>query len=402
MTQLFEQKWKAVKNTLTDGLPENKAKTLDVVLENTRREAASMQGAMLFENASAGATSTGNIAALNKVILPVLRRVMPGVIANEIVGVQPMPGPVAQIHSLKIRYAESAGGATANQEALAPRHVANVAAAYSGNENSGSPAAADTTNLEGVPGNALTIDIVKEVVKAKTRRLSARWTIEATQDAQSMQGIDLEAEIMAALAQEITLEIDQEILSNLRALPPTATSANTFDQALVSGQATFVGDEFAALAILINKQANDIAKRTRRGPGNWVVVSPDALTVLQSAKSSAFARTTEGDLEGPTNTRFVGTLNSQMRVFVDTYAQTSTPILVGYKGSSEIDAGAYYCPYVPLTSTQTVLDPQTMEPVVGFFSRYGWLTLTNENNSLGNSQDYFGLVGMNDSTLSFF
>jgi hypothetical protein len=377
---------------------------MNVVLDNTLKESAklSMQTPQaLFENASAGAVSAGNIAMLNKVILPVLRRVMPGVIANDLVGVQAIDGPVAQINTLRVNYAQTVGGATAGDEAFAPRHVRDVAVAYSGNENSSNPAAGDTIAMEGVPGNAVTIELVKEIVKAGTRRLSARWTIESQQDAQATAGIDVEAELMAAIAQAITLDIDQEILRRLRALPPTPTAANTFDQSAVSGQATFVGDEFAALAILINKEANDIATRTRRAPGNWIVVSPTALTVLQSARSSAFARTTEGDLEGPTNTKLVGTLNSSLKVYCDIYATAATSILVGWKGGTELDAGCFYCPYVPLTSTPVMWDPTTFEPTVGFMTRYGWLELNNRATSLGNSQDYYGLVGMNSGTLSF-
>lgn len=402
MTMLFERKWKAVKDVLKRDLPHNKAAVLDVVLENVKRQTeGSAKASMLFENSSAGATSAGNVAALNKVILPVIRRVLPGVIANDLVGIQPMSGPVAQIHTLKIKYAQTAGGATAGSEMFAPQYVNDVAAAYSGNETSANPAGAEVTKLEGVPGNAVQVDIVKEIVQAKTRRLSARWTIEAAQDAQAQQGLDIEAELLAALAQEITLEIDQEILRRLRTLPPTPIAANTFDQAAVSGQATFVGDEFAALAVLINKEANDIAVRTRRGTGNWIVVSPTALTILQSARSSAFARTTEGDLEGPTNTKLVGTLNSALKVYVDHYATDSTSVLVGFKGSSEMDAGCFYCPYVPLTASDVIIDPQTFEQVVSFMTRYGWLEFENSATSFGNSRDYYGLVGITSANLSF-
>ena len=211
-----------------------------------------------------------------------------------------------------------------------------------------------------------------------------------------MHGLDVEAEIMAALAQEITVEIDQEILASLRGLSG-ATLA--YDQAAVSGTATFVGDEHAALAVVVNRAANLIAQRTRRGAGNWAVVSPAALTVLQSATTSAFARTTEGTFEAPTNTKFVGTLNGAMRVYVDGYANDTTPVLVGYKGSSEADAAAFYCPYVPLMSSGVVLDPSTFEPVVGFMTRYGYVDLSNTASSLGNAADYLARISI--SNVSF-
>ena len=386
MSELFESKWGETKQALTEGLTGNKKKTMDVVLENTKR--------YLSEAATSGATSAGNVATLNRVILPVIRRVMPTVIANEIVGVQPMSGPVGQIHTLRIRYADTvANNATAGEEALSPFKIAR---AYSGNEastdNDGDAKAASTAAREGQAGNRLAIQIMKQPVEAKSRKLSARWTFEAAQDAQAQQGIDVEAEIMAALAQEITAEIDQEIIGSLRSLAGTA--AETFDQSAVSGTATFVGDEHAALAVLINRVANQIATRTRRGAGNYAVVSPTALTILQSATTSAFARSTEGTFEAPTNTKFVGTLNGAMRVYVDGYAVDSTDVLVGYKGSSEADAPAFYCPYIPLMSSGVVLDPSTFEPVVGFLTRYGYIELTNTASSLGNAADYLGKVAI--------
>ena len=387
--QLLEGRWTETKDALLEGLQGTRRTTMAIILENTKKH--------LTENATAGATAVGNVATLNRVILPVIRRVMPTVIANEIVGVQPMTGPVAQIHTLRVRYAETnnASGTSndtvAGEEALSPFKVAT---AYSGDGDLGIASA--TSALEGVAGRKINVQILKQVVEAKTRKLSARWTFEAAQYAQAMHGIDVEAEIMAALAQEITVEIDQEILASLRSL-----SGNTYNynQATVSGTATFVGDEHAALAVLINRAANLIAQRTRRGSGNWAVVSSAALTVLQSATTSAFARTTEGTFEAPTNTKFVGTLNGAMRIFVDGYAADTQAVLVGYKGTSEADAAAFYCPYIPLMSSGVVLDPSTFEPVVGFMTRYGYVELTNTSSSLGNAADYLESVGV--SNLSF-
>ena len=390
MSQLLNERWSETKEALLEGLQGNKRATMGVCLENTRRH--------LAESATAGATSTGNIATLNRVILPVIRRVMPTVIANEIVGVQPMTGPVAQIHTLRVRYADDADGVVAGEEALSPF---KIAAAYSGNNNNSAPKADTTANLEGRPGKRMSIQILKAPVEAKSRKLSARWTFEAAQDAQAQQGIDIEAEIMAALAQEITAEIDQEILASLRGL---ATVEEEYDQSLVSGTATFVGDEHAALAIQINRVANLIAQRTRRGAGNWAVVSNQALTILQSATTSAFARTTEGTFEAPTNTKFVGTLNGAMRVYVDAYLRDSddnNQVLIGYKGTSEADAAAFYCPYIPLMSSGVVLDPATFEPVVGFLTRYGYVELNNTASSLGNAADYLGRVAIKSSKVSF-
>jgi hypothetical protein len=395
MSEMINENWQATKGALLEGLNGHKKSVMDVTLENTRR--------YLAESATAGATSAGNVATLNRVILPVIRRVMPTVIANEIVGVQPMTGPVSQIHTLRVRYSDTqdatgtANDVTAGDEALSPFKIGQ---AYSGDGTDGK--AASTAALEGSAGNRLSIQILKQAVEAKSRKLSARWTFEAAQDAQAQQGIDIEAEIMAALAQEITAEIDQEILTSLRSL---ASVEETYDQAAVSGTATFVGDEHAALAVQINRVSNKIAQRTRRGAGNFAVVSNQALTILQSATTSAFARTTEGTFEAPTNTKFVGTLNNAMRVYVDSYmadsGQDDNQVLIGYKGSSEADAAAFYCPYIPLMSSGVVLDPDTFEPVVGFMTRYGYVELTNTASSLGNAGDYLGKVSITSANVSF-
>jgi hypothetical protein len=394
--ELLESRWGETKEALLEGLNGTKRNSMNVILENTRR--------YLKENASAGSTASGNIATLNRVILPVIRRVMPTVIANELVGVQPMTGPVGQIHTLRVRYANSltdnsaaATSVTAGEEALSPFKIAQAystvpagtatATSYTGN---------NTATMEGTGGKQISVQILKQAVEARTRKLQARWTFESAQDAQAMHGIDVEAEIMAALAQEITAEIDQEILLSLRSL---ASTEFTYNQATVSGTATFVGDEHAALAVLVNRVANLIAQRTRRGAGNYAVVSSAALTVLQSATTSAFARTTEGTFEAPTNTKFVGTLNGSMRVFVDSYAADTQSVLVGYKGSSEADAPAFYCPYIPLMSSGVVLDPTTFEPVVSFMTRYGYIELTNTASSFGNAGDYVGEIAV--SNLSF-
>ena len=393
---LLESRWDETKDALLEGLEGSRRSSMSVVLENTKK--------YLAEAASTGATASGNVATLNRVILPVIRRVMPTVIANEIVGVQPMQGPVGQIHTLRVRYAETVTSTAsapfetdtvAGDEALSPFKIAT---AYSGTTSATSTTgrAGATAAMEGDGGNQISIQILKQPVEAKTRKLQARWTFEAAQDAQSMHGIDVEAEIMAALAQEITAEIDQEVLGSLRSL---AATEETYNQAAVSGTATYVGDEHAALAVLVNRVANKIAQRTRRGAGNFAVVSPESLTVLQSASTSAFARTTEGTFEAPTNTKFVGTLNGAMRIYVDSYASDGTATLVGYKGSSETDAAAFYCPYVPLMSSGTVLDPSTFEPVVSFMTRYGYVELSNTASSLGNAGDYVGEIAM--SNISF-
>ena len=387
---LTEAKWDAVKSKLLEGLNGNRRVVMNAVLNNHRNN-------MLRESATLGATTGGNIASLNKVILPILRRVMPTIIANELIGVQPMSGPIGQINTMRVRYANDAPGVFAGQEAMSPYMLAKSYSGAAASDNN-APRPGATAELEGTMGRTMNIQMVRETVEAQTRRLGARWTMEAAQDAQSQWGIDIESEVMASVAQHITVEIDQEILFNLRKLAGTA--AVTYDQSQVTGVATFVGDEHAALAILINRQANLIAQRTRLGAANWAVVSPTALTILQSATTSAFARTTEGVFEAPTNVKFAGTLNNSMKIYVDAYATDATDVMVGYKGANETEAAAFYCPYIPLTSTGVQMDPNTGEFVTSFLTRYGYVELKDSATSLGNAGDYLSRIALKNVSFS--
>ena len=179
MTQpLLEGRWGETKEALLEGLKGTRRTTMAIILENTRKK--------LVETATGGATAAGNVASLNRVILPVIRRVMPTVIANEIVGVQPMNGPIAQIHTLRVRYAETMNDTSAfdtdtvaGDEALSPF---KIAVAYAGDSTTGK--ASSTASLEGAPGRKINVQILKQTVEARTRKLSARWTFEAAQDAE--------------------------------------------------------------------------------------------------------------------------------------------------------------------------------------------------------------------------
>lgn len=355
----------------------------ETVLENSRR-------AILKEHATAGSTVAANVAIINKVMMPLIKRVMPTVMAHELVGVQPLTGPSGLITTMRIRYATTSpfqgNGIVAGQEAMSPYLVG---AWYSGNEDMDNPGAADTAVLEGTGGNDINIEFVKEDVKAGSRKLKARFTLEAMQDAESQYGANVEQELTSALAQQIVLDIDQEILGKLRSIAGLAVA--TYDQNKISGVATSVVDEHAALAVMINRYSNEIARKIRKASANWSVVSHTVLSVLQSATASQFVRTTEGTFEAPTNNKFIGTLNGTLKVYVNTYA-TDDDILIGYKGSDEIDAAAYYCPYVPVMCSGTILDPNTFEHVMAMTTRYGFFALTNPANSLGNAGDYLARI----------
>ena len=326
------------------------------------------------------------------VIFPVLKRVMPNIIANEILGVQ-LPrtiieNKICQIHTLRVRYKNDEElladiKAIEEQEfGLDPRLPKNI--------DKPTILASLKEQLDG--GNRLSIQILKEIVEASDKKFQDKWAYSGTIHPNPK--VDINAEILAALAQELIAEIDQDHLSQISEI--AGNPFTTYDMLNVTGTPYCVGDVHAALAILINRGANLIAGRTRRGAGNWCIVSPTALTILQSATTSAFVRTCEGSsFVLPASTKFVGLLNGFMKVYVDQYADDRTPILIGYKGN-EIDAAAFYSPRQFLT-----LDTSINDGYYRFERTDGLLPLENEPNSLGNAADYLSSVGINVDTLRF-
>jgi len=446
MKELFEN-WEGTKSALTDGLDPRRANIVNQVLENQKK--------YLVETAGADVTSAGNIGSFQKIVLPMIRRIIPGTVATELVGVQPMNGPTGLIFSMRLVYKNSAtttespgGDIAVNDEAFGNTssvqpYASKMRRFYAGGVNPSqaggpfdpttgvsiggafTPAATfdlttapltgnggNTLDMESFPGRAMGIQILRQAVEAKTRRLQAKWSIEAMQDLASQHGLDLEAEITQALSAEIVHEIDNEIVTDLITL---AGATETFDMSgSFTGVPHYVGDRHAVLGVLINKVANEIAAKTRRGAGNFIVVSPQVVSVLQSAAKSVFAPAVSGSFEGPNNTRLAGTLNGTIKVYsflfnasfaavaqasVDNSTVTSTSdiVLVGYKGGNgETDAGYFYCPYIPLMTSNTVIDPQTYNNQLAVLTRYGKATFTASNTSLANSADYYGKIVVNN------
>ena len=198
-------------------------------------------------------------------------------------------------------------------------------------------------------------------------------------------------------------EIDSEILSDLIAL---AGTVGVYDYATIGQgpqyQPAYLGDRFANLGVIINAVANEIARKTRRGAANWIVVSPMVVSILQSASKSVFAPAVAGSFKGPNNSMLVGTLNGTIKVYSYLWNQvsglaaaTNDVVLIGYKGGNgETDTGYFYCPYIPLMSSGTVMNPVTMQPVVSMMTRYGKTAFTQTESSLGNSSDYYGKINV--------
>jgi hypothetical protein len=491
MNELFEN-WSETKSALLEGLPTSKQQIVERVLENQKNY-------LLAETAAAGSTQAHDIAGFRKILIPMIRRIIPGTIATELVGVQPMSGPVGLVYTLRYRYAEGVSGTTnANPFGLPGTitagdevfgNVSPIRQWYSGaaGAGTGSPGAAsdpqpagasgltyvddngdvttpistggatgyawpsslpnnDTSKfagytdafgqpiggslyggsgsfIEGSGGRKMTMDVVSQAVEAGSRKLQAGWTIEAMQDLNAQHGLDLESEMTQALSAEIVQEIDQEIITDLLALAGTVETFDGAGSGVYGGSAgtgnyrpAFVGDRLANLGVVINRVCNEIARKTRRGAGNFIVVSPLVVSVLQSAAKSVFAPAVEGSFKGPNNTMLVGTLNGTIKVYSYLWNQagagvqlgfggspagsTDDVILVGYKGGNgEVDSGYFYCPYVPLMSSGVVVNPTTFQPVVSLMTRYGKAVFTNTNTSLGNSADYYGKITVADLDL---
>jgi len=422
---LLTENWIETKAALLEGLTGSKKQIVSTLLENQKQ--------YMMETASATATTANAVDGFQKIVIPMIRRILPGTIATDLVGVQPMSGPVGLVYSLRFAFAESvdtngdpSNDIAAGDEVFANNSkmkrfysTANVGTAgyppaLTANTSTG--VGANTSDYEGYGGRALRLSVLKQTITAGSRKLQARWTMEAAQDMTSQHGLDLENELTAALSAQIAHEIDNEILTDLLAL---AATVGTFDFATPPAgfSPNFIGDRYAELGILVNKLANEIGAKTRRGPGNWLVGSHLVTSILQSASKSVFAPAVSGQFQDPTGNKLVGMLNGQMRVYSYNWGlndawtltggagsatgTTGEDILIGYKGgSSELDTGYFYCPYVPLMSTGVVMDANTFMPAVSLMTRYGKATFTNAGTSLGNSADYYARIRITNVSFS--
>lgn len=409
MEQIYEN-WQGTKEKLLTGLSESKKNILSPILDN--------QYAVLKETASAGTTAAGAIGNFQKIVIPMMRRIIPGTIATELVGVQPMTGPVGLAYSIRFIFAESV---TANQQ---PGTLTNPnddivagdevfghvnpklrrfyssadasvnSGAFPSNVTTSSGEGSLTSDLEAFGGRAITTEVLKQTVTATSRKLQARFTMESKQDLNASHGLDIESELATHLAASVVQEIDNEIINDLIAL---AGSTDSFDMAgPMTGVPSYVGDRHAVLGVLINKVANEIARKTRMGPANWIVVSPLVASVLQSASKSVFAPAVQGSFEGPNNTRLVGILNGTIKVYTYIYHDQGTePVLLGYKGGNgEMEAGYFYCPWIPITGTGVMQNPENTNYHMSIMTRYGKAKFTSTATSLGNSADYYGRIAV--------
>jgi len=361
-----------------------------VLLENQEREMAKQHEA-LFEAAPTNAVGsygdTGGMAKFDPVLISLVRRAMPQLIAYDIAGVQPMTQPTGLIFAMKSRY-----GSMGGTEALF--NEADTDYSGTGTHAGTNPATGTYTTGEGLATSAaerlgqggsgdgsfgqMAFSIEKTSVTAKTRALKAEYSIELAQDMKSVHGLDAEGELSNILSAEILTEINREVVRTVyKTAKPGAqagtATAGTFDLDVDSNGRWSV-EKFKGLLFQIEREANAVGQLTRRGRGNFIITSADVASALAMAGVLDYAPALNTSLNvDDTSTTFAGVLNGKYKVYVDPYAANISNdqyFVVGYKGTSAFDAGLFYCPYVPLQMVRAV-DPNSFQPKIGFKTRYG-------------------------------
>jgi len=371
-----------------------------LVLENQERamqEEASNYG-RLFEatpiNVAPTSPTSGNIQGFDPILIGLVRRALPNLMAYDICGVQPMTGPTGLIFAMRSRYATPDGAEAFYNEAntvfagtvsdtVANAIVSlsqNVAAMTMANTGIGD----STANFETKVMANMAFSIERVSVTAKTRGLQASYTMELAQDLKAIHGLDAETELTNILSTEILAEINREVVRTVYATANVGilgASTAVFDlSANVASNGTsgrWQVEKYKSLLFAIERAANKIAKDTRRGKGNLLIVSTDVASALAMTGlldyNSALSNNTNLTVDDTGNT-FAGTLFGRVKVYVDPYSVAASDyVVVGYKGSSPYDAGLFYCPYVPLQMVRAI-DPDNYQPKVGFKTRYGMVS----------------------------
>ena len=385
------------------------AQLLENTLQAIRQDGALQSGNFLSEaspipaNAMAASSSdatTGSIDTFDPILISLVRRAAPNLIAYDVCGVQPMTGPTGLIFAMRSRYTSQTGSETFYNEVNTAFATVVSGANTIGQKNVGTiPGASNTTPQTAVntynygaamataQAEALGTDsntafaemafsIEKVTVTAKTRALKAEYTMELAQDLKAIHGRDAETELSNILSSEILAEINREVIRTINVTAVTGaqdnvTTAGVFDLDTDSNGRWSV-EKFKGLMFQLEREANQIAKTTRRGKGNIVICSSDVASALQMAGVLDYAPAlNSNNLQvDDTGNTFAGVLNGRLRVYIDPYASGGNYLTVGYKGSNAFDAGLFYCPYVPLQMVRAV-DQNSFQPKIGFKTRYG-------------------------------
>ena len=390
------KKWAPVLNEETAGAikDSHRRSVTAVVLENTEkalREERSQQGFL----AEAPGTSVGNSSVANwdPVLISLVRRAMPNMIAYDLCGVQPMTGPTGLVFAMKSRYNAGTTGSTealfneantvhsgdsAGSQGADPTGLAGL---DSGGQRTGPTRATGMTTANAELSGAfrnMGFTIEKATVTAKSRALKADYSLELAQDLKAIHGLDAESELASILNTEILAEINREVVRTINSQAKTgAQQANVTTKGIFDLSTDADGrwsvEKFKGLLVQLDREANIIAKETRRGKGNFILCSSDVASALAASGALDYAPALSTSLNvDDTGNTFAGVLNGRMKVYIDPYATTDF-ITVGYKGSNPYDAGIFYCPYVPLTMVRAVGEDD-FQPRIGFKTRYGMVS----------------------------
>jgi hypothetical protein len=381
-----------------------------VILENQER-ALREDRAFINESAPQNSTDASYVQNWDPILISLVRRAMPNLIAYDIAGVQPMTGPTGLIFAMRAKYASQngtealfneadtdfsarnalgdstlggvdglGGGQTGTNPALLNDSPAGAYTAQGGMATSTAEALGDTANNS---FSEMAFSIEKSTVTAKSRALKAEYTMELAQDLKAIHGLDAETELANILSSEILSEINREIVRTIYIVAEKGASANTgtvntttegvFDLDTDSNGRWSV-ERFKGLMFQVEREANAIAQRTRRGKGNILITSSDVASALQMAGVLDYAPALNNNLQvDDTGNTFAGILNGRYKVYIDPYSANQAAkqyFVVGYKGSSQYDAGIFYCPYVPLQMVRAV-GQDNFQPKIGFKTRYG-------------------------------
>jgi len=348
-----------------------------VVLEN-QEKALREEKQALFESENATGASIDNY---DPVLISLVRRALPNLMAYDVAGVQPMTGPTGLIFAMKSHFTSQTGTEALFNEADTDFSGTGTHAGSNPVDGSYTTGTGMTTSAgESVNPAEMAFSIEKTTVTAKTRALKAEYTIELAQDLKAIHGLDAEGELSNILSQEILAEINREVIRTIYKVAKTGSAstatAGTFDLDVDSNGRWSV-ERFKGLLFNIERDANVIAQDTRRGKGNFIICSSDVASALAMAGVLDYAPALSTDLNvDDTGNTFAGVLNGRYRVYVDPYSANtgaaSQFYVVGYKGTSPYDAGIFYCPYVPLQQVRAI-DPTDFQPKIGFKTRYGMI-----------------------------
>jgi len=367
-----------------------------VLLENQEREmirgdqflteATPIANAGGIGLALGGAGTNANMAGYDPVLISLVRRAVPQMIAYDIAGVQPMTQPTGLIFAMKSKYATQDGAEALFNEADtdfsgAGTHAGSNPGAGAYTTGTGMTTANAEDLGAGVAFGQMAFSIEKTTVTAQTRALKAEYTTELAQDLQSVHGLNAEGELSNILTQEILNEINREVVRTVYTSAKTGAEYGTAVQGTfdldIDANGRWSVEKFKGLLFQIEREANAIAQTTRRGRGNFLICSADVASALAMAGVLDYAPALQTGLNvDEASTTFAGVLNGKYKVYIDPYSanQASTQFfVVGYKGTSAFDAGLFYCPYVPLEKVRAI-DPATFQPKIGFKTRYGMVS----------------------------